>query len=185
MPSFHYRLDASGAPLDLGYGLRATAVEGDAREPGRSTLDVSGTVDGRPGSATFLEVAGRYYRFDPLARRWQPLDSPLPIDIFEAQQSLAAGMNAAGAPQHVADEPIDGTPCHRVIAMLQPISLTSLFGTPVDGPLVRADYWIAETDLTVRQVTLTGKITYDATSASQVVRITLSRPGAPVAIPSP
>lgn len=185
LSTFHYRLDASAAPLDVGYGLRATVIEGDAQQPGRSTLVVSGTLDGRPGSATFLDVDGRYYRQDPLTRRWRPLDSPLPIDVFEAQQSLAAGMNVARAPQQVADEPIDGTPCHHVIATLPAVSLTSLFGTPADGPPVRADYWIASGDLAVRQVTLTGKITYDATSASQVVRITLSRLGSPVAVPSP
>jgi len=183
-PTFHYHVDASKAPLDLGTGLVVMTIDGDALEPDRSTLALTGTLLGKPATLVVLQASGKSYQRDALGKTWQPMTSPIPLDIFGAERDIASGMAVARSPQRLTDEPIDGVTCHHVIADVPATTLTSTFGTALDGPPVRAEYWIATSDLTVRQVTLTGKITWDATTSTQVVKIVLQRIGAPVVFPN-
>jgi hypothetical protein len=185
VPSFHYKMTITGGLLDLGGGVRASSVEGDAVEPDRYTLTAIGTINGTPGTLTLLGVGGRHYVKDPNWNVWVQLANPPPIDIFATEIQFTQSMLTARTPQLLADETIDSTLCGHVTSAVPPSAYTATLGTLPDGPPVRGDFWIARSGFTVRRMTLSGKITADAIQPNQVVTLLLTAIGQPVSIREP
>jgi lipoprotein LprG len=183
--SYHFLLDQVGGGTPVGMGVEMNKAEGDIVKPDKLKATITGTFSGMSLQIQIVSVGGVVKMTNPLSGKWEtPPVAFNVLGLFDPGTGVAAILKGLTDVSKLEDAEAGGVPCYHLSGSIKSENLNAITGSSVAGISIQAEVWIGKSDLLIRDIKLTGKIT--ESEVPGIVRtLTLSKFDEPVTIELP
>ena len=183
--SYHFVLEQVGGGTPLGTGLEMKKASGDIVRPDKLQTTISGTFSGMALEVQLVSVGGKTLMTNPLNGNWEEPPAQFNVlGLFDPNTGIAAIMNGVTNVTRLDDVNSSGVLSYHLSGNVNSEALSPITGSSIKGTAIGVEVWIGQSDLFVRNIQLTGRIT--ETEVPGIVRtLTLSNFNGPISIELP